>query len=113
MPQHVEISIFPKESPSHSSRSSVLIAFVFSKLTVTFTDICLFFVFFHFPVRTLRDTIFDHPLQVYYEKVWNIQNMMYHCSQLSLIYTSKLSVTSFPWQCKWKLACLSLNKDTC
>ena len=46
MPQHVEISIFPKVSPSHSSRSAVLIAFVFSKLPVTFADICLFFVFF-------------------------------------------------------------------
>ena len=46
MPKHVEISIFPKVFPSHSSCSSVLIAFVFSKLTVTFADICLFFVFF-------------------------------------------------------------------
>ena len=46
---------------------------------------------------------------------------------LSLIYTSKFSLTSFPWQCKWKnmssfsltstlvqkLACYFSDKDTC
>ena len=85
MPQHVEMSIFPKACLSHSICSSAMIAFVFSKLTETFVDIYLFFFFpfMHFPVRTLCNTTSDHPLQVNYEKVWNIQNMFYHCSQFA------------------------------
>ena len=41
IPQHVEMSIFPKVCLSHSSCSSALIPFVFWKLPVTFAYICL------------------------------------------------------------------------